>query len=194
MAITKVPARSNWPARRSAHVERPFRQPIVPHGRLGEWDCGFSASSGQAIRVGDEIRLYYSGANYTHGNPCLYREEGTGRGTQFTNSIGLATWPLDRFVSAHGPAEGATLTTVPLNFSGKQLLLNYQTQSSGRLTVDILDPPGQLLASSQPLSGNELRQPVTWTNQFDLASFVGQPIVLRFHLHSASLYSFKFTD
>ena len=143
------------------HWERPFREPIVPHGRPGEWDSGFVASAAQAIRVGDEIWLYYGGANYTHGNPCLYRAEGTGRGSKYTASIGLATWKLDRFVSADGPAEGGTLTTVPILFSGNRLELNAATRSGGNITtglggnitVELLDLAGQVLAVSQPFTG-----------------------------------------
>ena len=74
------------------HWERPFRQPCVPRGKLGEWDCGFFGTQARALRVGDEIWLYYGGSNYTHGTPCLYRDEGTGRGTEYT---GRLAWHLD---------------------------------------------------------------------------------------------------
>ncbi|MBN2308599.1 MAG: hypothetical protein JXR94_06480, partial [Candidatus Hydrogenedentes bacterium] len=66
--------------------ERPFRVPCVPRGEVGEWDCGFFCSQSRALRVGDEVWLYYSGSNYTHGTPCLYRADGTGRKTEFTSS------------------------------------------------------------------------------------------------------------
>ena len=79
------------------HWERPFRTPVIPMGDMGEWDCCYQATGNRALRVGDEIRVYYDGANYTHGTPALYRaafEDGrpTGRG-RITASIGLATWP-----------------------------------------------------------------------------------------------------
>ncbi|MCA9450351.1 MAG: hypothetical protein KC931_24725, partial [Candidatus Omnitrophica bacterium] len=76
--------------------KRPFRQPCVPRGDLGEWDCGFFCTQSRALRVGDEVWLYYTGSNYTHGTPCLYRAEGTGRHTKYTGAIGLAIWDLDR--------------------------------------------------------------------------------------------------
>lgn len=170
--------------------ERPFREPIVPHGRPCDWDSGFLASASQAIRVGDEVWLYYSGANYTHGTPCLYREEGTGRGTKYTASIGLAKWKLDRFVSADGPAEGGTLTTVPVIFSGNRLELNAATETSGALTVELLDLSGKVLATSQPFVGDDLRHTVIWQSPFDLSGLVGQPVALRFRLRAAELYSF----
>ena len=81
---------------------------------------------------GDEIRLYYGGSNYTHGTPCLYRAERTGRLTKFTGSLGLATWKLGRFVSVDGPAEGGTLTTVPAGWTGTNYPADIHVASNGR--------------------------------------------------------------
>jgi hypothetical protein len=172
--------------------ERPFREPIVPHGMSGEWDSGFLTTAAQALRVGDEVWLYYTGANHTHGAPCIYREEGTGRGTKYTASIGRATWKLDRFVSADGPAEGGTLTTVPIIFSGNRLELNAATRPDGNLTVELLDLAGRVLATSQPFIGDDLRHTVAWKEAVDLAGLAGQPLALRFGLRAAELYSFAF--
>ena len=102
------------------HWERPFRTPVIPLTDVGQWDCCYQATGNRALRVGDEIRVYYDGATYTHGTPALYRakfEDGrpTGR-DRFTASIGLATWPLDRFVSVDAGPEQGTLMTVPISF------------------------------------------------------------------------------
>jgi hypothetical protein len=172
--------------------ERPLRQPAVPLGKPGQWDCGFLVSSSEALRVGDEIRLYYGGANYTHGSPCLYRAEGTGRGTRYTGSIGLVSWKLDRFVSADGPAEGGRLTTVPIQYRGSQLVLNASTAAGGSIAVSLFDLRGQCLAHSRPITGDQLRHPVQWESAADIAGWAGQPVVLRFDLNSAQLFSFTF--
>lgn len=176
--------------------ERPFRTPIVPHGGPGEWDCGFLASQSRALRVGDEIRLYYDGANYTHGTPCIYREEGTGRGTKYTCSIGLATWQLDRFVSVDGPAEAGTLTTVPVIFTGQRLEVNADASGpDARLTVELLDAAGRPLAgftASDPIITDSLRHTVKWDGRSDVSTLAGKPVVLRFTLRLASLFSFAF--
>ena len=174
------------------HWERPFRVPCVPRGRLGEWDCGFFTTAAEAIRVGDEVWLYYGGANYTHGTPCHYRVEGTGRGTDFTGSIGLATWKLDRFVSVDAPAQGGTLTTVPIVFSGTHLDLNAATKKRGSVIVEVLDITGRLLARSQPFTGDDLRHQVVWEDRAEIGKLAGTPITLRFRLKSAQLYSFAF--
>ncbi len=174
------------------HWERPFRLPCVPRGKLGDWDCGFFGTAAEALRVGDEVWLYYAGSNYTHGTPCLYRAEGTGRKTKYTGSIGLATWKLDRFVSVEGPAEGGTLTTVPIAFSGERLVLNAKTNSAGAVVVEVLDLAGHTLARSRPFSGDELGHRVEWEQPLDLQRLAGAAISLKFHLRSAELYAFAF--
>ena len=174
------------------HWERPFRVPCVPRGRIAEWDCGFFTCAAEAIRVGDEIRLYYGSSNYTHGTPCLYRAEGTGRHTRFNASIGLATWKLDRFVSVDAPAAGGALTTVPIVFSGKRLELNAATKKDGSVVVEILDMAGRVLARSRAFTGDDLRHTATWTRKVDIGAMGGKPVALRFRLKSAELYSFAF--
>ena len=91
---------------------RPFRTPVIPLGKPGEWDGGMILSASQAIDVGDEVWLSYGGANHTHGAPALYDTSIDGRGTKVTTATGLATWKKDRFVSADAPASGGTLLTV----------------------------------------------------------------------------------
>jgi prepilin-type processing-associated H-X9-DG protein len=113
--------------------------------------------------VGDEVRLYYGGANYTHGTPYLYRAEGTGRQTKFNGSTGLATWKLDRFVSVDGPAEGGTLTTAPVRFKGKRLEINAAMKAGGQVVVELLDAAGRPIRGfepSAPFSGDDLRHTV----------------------------------
>jgi hypothetical protein len=175
--------------------ERPFRVPCVPRGKIGEWDCGFFCTPSQAIRVGDEVWLYYAGANYTHGTPCLYREENTGRGTRFTGAIGLAIWQLDRFVSVDAPAAGGALTTVPLVFSGNRLEINARTKPQGRIVVRLLDAACKTIpayAESAPISGDSLRHVVGWGGNKDIAPLAGKPVVLQFEMKEAELFAFAF--
>ena len=176
---------------------RPFRTPIVPLGRPGDWDGGMILSASRAIDVGDEVWLYYGGANYTHGQPVLYDAATAERQKQYRTSIGLATWPRDRFVSADAPAGGGTLVTVPLRFTGQQLEINALTKSDGEIRVELTDAAGRPIADfeqSEPLVGDNLRHRVVFPGQTDLAALVGRPICLRFHLREAELYAFAFRD
>jgi hypothetical protein len=177
------------------HWERPFRIPCVPRGGRGDWDEGLFVTQSRALRVGDEIRLYYGGSNYTHGTPCLYRAEGTGRLTKYTGSIGLATWKLDRFVSADAGPEGGSLTTVPILFSGNRLELNLVARRGGGVTVEILDASGRRIdgyAASDTVAGDGLRKTVAWRGSPELDKLRGRPVMIRFSLRSAELYSFAF--
>jgi len=174
--------------------DRSFRTPILPYGQPGTWDSGFLTTQTRALRVGDEVWLYYAGANYTHGTPCLYQDEGTGRGTKYTGSIGLAEWKLDRFVSAEAGPDGGTLTTVPVVFKGTRLELNAATNEGGSISVELLDPKGTVLAKAKPTSGDNLRHRVEWTTDPRLAQLAGQSVALRFHLKNAQLYSFAFRE
>ena len=176
--------------------ERHFRIPCVPRSEPGEWDCGIHYSPARALRVGDEIWLYYSGSTHGHGAPCRYRAEGTGRGTEHTGSIGLAKWKLDRFVSADGSADGGMLTTVPIVFSGERLEINALTKRGGAIIIELLDAAGSPMDSfppSNPFTGDDLRGVVAWPDG-GVGRFRGKPITLRFHLRDAELYSFAFRE
>jgi len=163
--------------------ERPFRTPVIPYGRLDEWDASYHTTASSAIRVGDEIWLYYGGANYTHASVS------TGRPA----SIGLVTWTLDRFVSVDAPDEGGTLTTIPVEFSGDRLIINAKTKAGGRIVAELLDPSGRPLkgwTKSEPFRGDELRHVVRFGEKDDLSALAGKAVSLRFHIVSASLFSF----
>jgi len=180
------------------HWERPFRTPVIAIGEdLNEWDCGYQVTAAQAIRVGDEIRLYYGGANFTHGAPAVNLPEeydkSNGRGGSYSSAIGLVTWPLDRFVSVDASVEGGTLTTIPFRFSGDRLVINASAKSQGHVVVELCDAAGRRLPDfplSHPFSGDELRHTVSFGTKKDLSALADQPISLKFHLKSASLYSF----
>jgi hypothetical protein len=182
------------------HWERPFRLPCVERGTPEQWDSGFFVTQSEALRVGDEIWLYYNGFNFLHGTPCAYLPDDPKRKTVYTGSIGLAIWPLDRFVSVDGPAEGGRLTTVPLAFTGNRLELNVDASrrdQPGTVRVELLD------AAQKPLPGTGLsdeikvdaiRHTVTWAGKSDVSAWQGRPVSLRFHLTSAELYSFAFRE
>jgi hypothetical protein len=175
---------------------RPFRTPVIPPGKEGEWDAGMILTASQAIDVGDDVWLYYGGTNYTHGAPILYGRDEAKRGTEYSCSIGLAMWPKDRFVSADATASGGTLTTVPFRFSGRRLEINAVTKGDGEIRVELLDSAGRPLpefAPSEPIRGDNVRASVRFADA-KLSMLIGKPICLRFHLRDAELYAFAFRD
>ena len=182
------------------HWERPFRTPIIEIGQLDQWDASYHTTAATALRVKDEIRLYYSGANYTHGSPPVYREKfedgrPTGRKTRYSAAIGLVTWPLDRFVSADAGSDGGVLTTIPVRHRGDRLEINAATKPGGRIVVELLDAGGRSLEGfppSEPFTGDDLRHVVRFGGQTDVSALRGKSLVLRFRMKSAELYSFAF--
>ena len=176
--------------------DRPCRAPAIPLGDTGEWDCGFCHGVSEAMRVGDEVWVYYYAMNYPHAHP-VDREQAPPeiralKGTKYRRGVGLAVWRLDRFVSADSPAAGGTLTTVPIVFAGNRLELNAATRPEGQIVVELLDAAGKVLARCKPVSGDDLRHHVTWESAMDLAALAGKPVALRFCMRNAELYSFAF--
>ena len=177
------------------HWERPFRTPCLTRGKPGEWDGGFFVTQSRALQVEDEVWLYYSASTYTHGTPCLYRAENTGRHTTHNSSIGLAIWDRDRFVSADASSDGGTLTTVPVMFTGNRLELNARTTPEGLITVSLLDAAENPLPgfeTSEPITGDNLRHTVPWNGSTDLSELTGKPVMIRFSMRSAELFAFAF--
>lgn len=175
--------------------QRPFRVPCVPRGKAGEWDSGLQLTAARTIEVGDEVWLYYCGSNYTHGTPVLYKPDHPDRKTRFTSSIGLAKWRRDRFVSADGFTADASLTTVPVVFSGGTLKLNARTAKGGSLRVELLDAAGRALDGWKPslaVRGDSLAHTVRWAEGAPVGALAGKPVSLRFHLQGAELFSYAF--
>jgi len=190
------------------HWERPFRQPIIPRGKVGtsyedsDWDACWFNHEGPGVAVGDEIWVYYSARNTPHDHPAgfatgSFPKEAVAEarkhiGTQYRSGTGIAVWKRDRFVSVDASAAGGVLTTVPITFSGSRLELNAATKPGGEIVVEILDKNGRLLGNSKPFRGDDLRHCVQWQSPLNLASLAGSPITLRFQIKNAALDAFAF--
>jgi hypothetical protein len=106
---------------------------------------------------------------------------------------------LDGFVSLHAPLSGGNLTTKPLKFVGRNLLLNYATSAAGSLRVELQDSDGKpfsgfSLADADELFGDSIDQKAAWKNSTDVSRLAGQVVRLHFVLRDGDLFSFQFTD
>src|SRR6185436_9843177 len=101
------------------------------------------------------------------------------------------------FASMHAGHGGGEFTTLPLTFSGTNLLLNYASSAAGSVQVEIQDAEGKpvpdfSLADVKLLFGDELEAVVRWKSGKDVSSLMGTPVRLRFVMKDADLYSLRF--
>ncbi len=111
-----------------------------------------------------------------------YYERSPGRVRRFV-------YRVDGFVALRGGADGGQVTTKPLHYTGKRLLLNYLVKADGALTVEALNNGGEVIGKSELLGGDVVDGPVQWRQE---PGFGEQPAVLRFTIKNADLYSLRF--
>lgn len=104
---------------------------------------------------------------------------------------------LDGFVSVNAPLTGGTVTTPPLTFNGAHLQLNISTSAAGSARVALEYPdgtavPGYGLTDCHEIFGDMIQYPVAWKEKSDCAPLINRPVRLRFELHDADLYAFRF--
>jgi len=107
------------------------------------------------------------------------------------------TMRIDGFASLHAKSQEGECVTKPVTFSGQELSLNCATSAAGLIRVELLDPdlkpiPGYTLSDCDLIYGDTLDRRVSWRGKKDVQSLAGRPIVLRFVLREADLYSLKF--
>ncbi len=154
---------------------------FLPLGPDGSWDAGMIYASPQVV-VGDRMLFYYSG----------WKEEHAAAANEA--AIGLATLPLDRFVSIEPVEHRGSLTTKPFVVEGERLVLNVDA-SGGELRVEVLEEEGEAIpgydaSSSNPISTDELRMDAKWRGG-SFADLQGRRVRLRFHLTNAKLFAFQ---
>ncbi len=96
---------------------------------------------------------------------------------------------VDGFVALRGSEKGGQVTTKPLRYNGRQLLLNYVVEQGGTLHVEALDESGKVIGISKLVQGDAVDARVNWKQ----SPVLNQGIVqLRFTLKNADLFSFRF--
>jgi hypothetical protein len=164
------------------------RVTIWSPGRLDrDWDYGCIAlMNNPPIRVGDELRIYYSVGKRLHS--------GQDRGDPSISYIGLATLRLDGFASMDAKGTEGTLTTIPIQPAGSHIYVNADA-SDGEVAVQILDEsrrvlPGYGYEYSLPIRKDGTRLEVKWKEGVSRTPILGQTVRFQFRLRQASIYSF----
>lgn len=106
------------------------------------------------------------------------------------------TLRLDGLGSVRAPWQGGTMTTKPLTFKGRRLLLNYGCSTAGEIRVAVTTAAGKAIKGftaedCTPLFGDRIDHPVAWKGG-SLAKLNGRAVRLAFTLKDADLYALRF--
>ena len=179
------------------HWDRPDRRAFLDVSeQVGAWNwANVQSAGGCCVVVHDKLYFYVSGRR---GVP--------GTSDPGVCSTGLATLRRDGFASMDGGGPGprvervspaaapGTLTTRPVQFSGRYLFVNVDA-ADGELRVELLDRDGRVMApfsadACVPLRQDSTKARVMWSRGGDLASVAGEVVRFRFHLQRGRLYAF----
>jgi hypothetical protein len=170
------------------HWDRPDRSGFIcGERREGTWDRAYLHSvTGVCVVLDDQIVFPYTAFSGV-------ADDGT-PGSYNGGRIGLAFLRRDGFASLDAGAEGGTLTTRPLRFSGRCLFVNAAVEG-GTLRAEIQDLAGNpispfTLDNSIPFSGDQTLARMQWQGGHDLSSLAGQPVCFQFELSQGSIYAF----
>ena len=151
--------------------------PLIPCADTPlEYDYGCVYACATPVFLEDEIRLYYGGSDWLHFS---WRN----------GSLCMATLRPDGFAGykQESTQQPAVITTVPLTYSGKNILVSADIKDGGLLKITILDREGNILATAE-----ELRQSVTdHMLEVDRRINAGE-LRLRFEFTGTILYAFSF--
>jgi hypothetical protein len=105
----------------------------------------------------------------------------------------LATLTRDRYMGWQGAAVAGTLSTKPLKFQGKALVLNLDA-TRGQTLVALLDAggkplPGFSLDDCEPISADSFSHVVKWRGTSDLSALSGREVCVQFSLRQSVLYT-----
>jgi len=164
--------------------DRPDRTPFIsPSWKKGTWNFGnVQPVGGCCLVVGRKLFFYFSAR----------LEDKTGMHGNATT--GLAFLRRDGFASLDAGEQAGSMTTRPITFKGRHLLVNVDCPE-GELKAEVLDRDGKViepftLTNCKAVSCDKTLAAVTWQGVVDLSAVAGKPVRFRFHLKRGSLYAF----
>ncbi len=184
-------------------VHMPGRPDFLTHGST-TWMQGGLYSASNVTEIGDEHRLYLTGATHSHGwyvdtdwkliearKQQLIRE-GIGR-------LGFAHWPKWRLFGFRGDPEGALDIDLGPVEQPSRLKLNYEADRGGAVRANLIradgdvntDVAGHTEADSVPLTGNHVDQIVAWKDGDVIPPSEGRPVTAHLSLDCASVYAYE---
>ncbi len=166
----------------STRYDFTFRESFVRPG-IGyrNWTSRENYAAIGIVPTGTNEMSFYVQRHYAQTSACLER----------------MVLRLDGFAAASAPYEGGELVTKPFTFTGTALEINYATSAAGGIRVEIQDAAGRptdgfLLNDCPEIIGDEISRVVFWAKGADVSALAGKPVRLRFRMHDADLFSFRF--
>ena len=154
---------------------------VMQCGAEGSWDGGcFLGGCGLTEIPGDRVVLPYGGYVFPHKYPRFDR----------VGQIGFASWQKERLVALQAD-EDAEFWTPELSLPADTLHLNYEVKRAGYIKVEVEGVKGRGLEDCDALLGSSLKKQVTWKGNGSLGPKNGKPVVLRFRMRTAKLFSFE---
>jgi hypothetical protein len=158
---------------------------FIPTGKHGEWDEQLIIPATGPILLEDEMRFYYAGARYHHGEYLARPEE--------MMCIGAASLRPDGFVSLRAGEAFCEILTRPFALHTPEIYVNADA-SGGEVRVEVQgasgEPvPGFTLADCQPVRGDGIAERVRFAADPSGSQIVGRPIRLKTRARQSELYS-----
>lgn len=172
-------AEADLAVRSPTTLQETSRPPLLNIGKYRDFDDGMVIAP-MPVLVDDELWLYYTGYDEEHDLLPYY------------SAIGLAKLRKDGFVSLDADALTGEVVTTRFEGVGGVLQVNCEARG-GSLRVEMLDAAGRVVPgyeadACEPLTGNGVRQAVSWRARKELPT--GGAVRFRFVLDRARLYSF----
>ena len=169
------------------HWARPDHHRFISANEVdGAWNWGnIQSVGGGCLVVGDKLYFY---ASARPKDPT---------GMHGRANTGLAVLRRDGFASLDADADGGTITTRVVRFTGKHFFVNTASQK-GSVRVEVLDTEGRTIepfttSNCRPVSADSTLHRLEWSGADDLSALAGRPVKFHFQLKSAGLYSFWVT-
>lgn len=170
------------------HWDRPDRSGFIDGARReGAWDRAYlHGTAGVFVVFNDQLVFPYVGTSGIAPNGA--------RGMYTGGSVGIATLRRDGFASLDADANGGSLTTRPVTFTGSRLFVNAAA-AKGQLRAAVIDKEGReiapfTMANCHPIVTDGTLIPIEWEGGSDLSEIGKQPVRIRFEMTNGSLYSF----
>jgi hypothetical protein len=141
-----------------------------------DWGCVYAGA--YPIFLANEIRIYYGGSDWHHGN--------------WRNAfLCLATLRPDGFAGYEQASEDkpAVITTIPLPYSDRTIQITADVREGGSVAVSSIDKNGNNVATAKTITKTETDSRLRWSKKI-----TADKIQLKFELKNAKLYSFSFVD